>query len=180
VPAPSETDWAYAAGFVDGEGCIAVVRSFVQSRQRYSYGVHVVVANTDRTVLDWMQTLWGGWVVSVTSPGRGSGARPSWTWRAPTGTSAEYFLSGIRPYLRLETRQCENAMDMIGLLRRSRYTLGPRQLPAVWLADQEKLYWTQRELNHRGNRAYMAKPMHSPRKIHRERSAATVVDPVPN
>jgi len=44
VPEPSDTDWAYAAGFVDGEGCIAIVRSFVKARDRYYYGVHVVVA----------------------------------------------------------------------------------------------------------------------------------------
>lgn len=48
---PTQTDWAYAAGFVDGEGCIAVVRSFVAARKRYYYGVHIVVANRDRAVL---------------------------------------------------------------------------------------------------------------------------------
>ena len=31
---PLSTDWAYAAGFVDGEGCIAIVRSFVPLRGR--------------------------------------------------------------------------------------------------------------------------------------------------
>ncbi len=47
-----DTDWAYAAGFVDGEGCIAIVRSFEPSRGRYYYGVNVVVSNNDRGVLD--------------------------------------------------------------------------------------------------------------------------------
>ncbi len=59
------TDWAYAAGFVDGEGCIAVVRSFIPARGRYVYGVHVVVANGDHGVLDWMRSTWGGWVVAL-------------------------------------------------------------------------------------------------------------------
>ncbi len=57
---PSEIDWAYAAGFVDGEGCIAVVRSFTPARGRYVYSIQVVVANCDRRVLDWMHSLWGG------------------------------------------------------------------------------------------------------------------------
>jgi hypothetical protein len=52
MPEPSDTDWAYAAGFVDGEGCMAVVRSFVPGRDRYVYGVHVVVSNRDREVLE--------------------------------------------------------------------------------------------------------------------------------
>jgi hypothetical protein len=48
---PLDTDWAYGAGFVDGEGCIAIVRSFTPSRGRYNYGVQVVVANRNRSVL---------------------------------------------------------------------------------------------------------------------------------
>ena len=49
---PKETDWAYAAGFVDGEGCIAIVRSFSSRAGRYYYGVQVVASNRDRAVLD--------------------------------------------------------------------------------------------------------------------------------
>ena len=90
-----DTDWAYAAGFVDGEGCIAIVRSFVPSRDRFFYSVHIVVANNGR--------------------------------------------------------------------------LGPYPMPQAWIDEQEKHYWIQRELNHRGNAAFVAKPMHSPRKIHRAR-----------
>jgi len=60
MPEIKATDWAYAAGFVDGEGCIAIVRSFVPSRDRFVYSVHIVVANNGRGVLDWMQSNWGG------------------------------------------------------------------------------------------------------------------------
>ena len=58
---PEPTDWAYAAAFVDGEGCIAVVRSFVPRADRFYYGVHTAVANRERSVLDWIQATWGGW-----------------------------------------------------------------------------------------------------------------------
>jgi hypothetical protein len=164
------TDWAYAAGFVDGEGCIAIVRSFVPLRGRYYYGVHVVVANRDREVLHWMQGNWGGWVVAVT-PHQGR-ARSSWTWRSATGLKAKPFLTGIRPWLRIKGPQCDNALAMIDLLQRGRRTLGPYPLPQAWLDEQEKCYWIQRELNHRGTDEFVAKPMHSPRKIHQSRLAS--------
>ncbi len=61
---------------------------------------------------------------------------------------------------------------MIALLYRSRRTLGPYPLPPEWLAEQEHLYWIQRELNHRGTAAFVKKPMHSPRQIHRIRALA--------
>jgi hypothetical protein len=170
---PDVTDWAYAAGFVDGEGCISIVRSFVAARGRYYYSVQVVVANRDRAVLEWFKTVWGGWVVVVPRHGR---ARPCWNWRCPTGWSAKPFLTGIRPWLQVKAHQCDNALAMIELLRRSRLTLGRRTLPSAWLEEQEKLYWIQRERNHRGTDAFEAKPMHSPRQIHRDREAANYGD----
>ena len=54
---PTLTDWAYAAGFVDGEGCIAIVRAFVPRRERYYYSVQIVVSNRDREVFDWMHGI---------------------------------------------------------------------------------------------------------------------------
>jgi hypothetical protein len=65
---------------------------------------------------------------------------------------------------------------MIALLRRSRRTLGPYPLPPQWLAEQEQLYWIQRELNHRGSAVFVKKAMHSPRQIHRERLAQQASD----
>src|SRR5579859_700484 len=159
MPEPSETDWAYAAGFVDGEGCIAVVRSFAPRRGRYYYGVNVVVSNNERAVLDWMQGTWGGWVVAVRSASRGN-ARSAWTWRLAT-TGARPFLTGIQDYLRIKARQCENALEMVELLARSRRTLGRQPLPVAWLDEQERHYWLQRQLNHRGSADFVAKPMHS-------------------
>jgi hypothetical protein len=164
---PQATDWAYAAGFVDGEGCIAIARSFSTRSGRYQYGVQIVVANRDRGVLDWMQTTWGGWVVAVSA--RAEHSRQCWNWRCRTGLSARPFLNGIRPWLRIKPPQCDNALAMIDLLQRGRRTLGPYPLPQAWLDEQEKLYWIQRELNHRGSDAFVAQPMHSPRKIHRAR-----------
>ena len=164
-----DTDWAYAAGFVDGEGCIAIARSFKPRRGRFYYSVHIVVSNRDRGVLDWMQINWGGWIVSASSPLRGLKARQAWNWRTQTGQSARPFLTGIRPYLRLKIPQCDNALAMIELSRRSRRTLGRQTLPKAWLDEQEALYWKQRELNHRGSDDFVRKAMHSSRKIHRLR-----------
>ena len=161
-----DTDWAYAAGFVDGEGCIAIVRTL---RARFYYTVQVVVSNRDRGVLEWFRDNWGGWIVSASGPGRGVKAQSAWNWRCPTGQSAKPFLEGIAEHLKVKKRQNENALAMIALSRRSRRTLGPHPLPKTWLDEQEALYWTQRELNHRGSDIFVRKPMHSPRKIHQQR-----------
>jgi hypothetical protein len=164
---PSDVDWAYAAGFVDGEGCIAISRAWVQRRNLFSYSVQVVVTNRERSVLDWMRNLWGGWVVPAST--REGLARPAWHWRAPTGTSAEPFLRGLRPWLRLKGTQCDNALAMIELLRPGRRLGKGRRLPEAIRIEQERHYWMQRELNHRGSADFEPKAMHSSRKIHRDR-----------
>ena len=166
---PQLTDWVYAAAFVDGEGCIAVVRSFTPTRGRYYYGVQVVVANRDRPVLEWMQTIWGGWVVASSS--RQGRARAGWNWRISGGASKP-FLSGIQPWLRIKCAQCQNALAMIELLRRGHRTLGRERLPQQWLDEQEMHYWVQRKLNHRGTDLFVARPMHSSRQINRARVIA--------
>ncbi len=96
-------------------------------------------------------------------------ARDSWTWRAPTGASAEPFLRGIKPLLRLKEAQCDNALALIGLQRWNKH-LGRTTLPVEQLQQQEHHYWLQRRLNHRGNEVFIERAMHSPRAIHRQRA----------
>jgi len=144
----------------------------VPARAKYTYSVTVVVANRERAVLAWFKDLWGGWVVSVPRTER---SRDCWNWRSPTGGSCEPFLVGIRPWLKIKGLQCDNALDMIAVLRRSRYTLGPKTLPPEWASLQEHHYWVQREMNHRGTAPFVAEPMHSPRAISRSRRAAKLM-----
>jgi len=144
----------------------------VPARAKYSYSVTVVVANRDRAVLAWFKDLWGGWVVSVPGTER---SREAWNWRSPTGCSSEPFLVGIRPWLKIKAPQCDNALAMIAVLRRSRYTLGRKSLPSEWASLQEQHYWIQREMNHRGTAPFVAEAMHSPRAISRSRRAAKLM-----
>jgi hypothetical protein len=85
---PQPTDWAYAAGLVDGEGCIAVTRSFSRTSNRYIYGVAVVVVNRDREVLEWMHRLWSGWVVAMLKPHSGR-------WTCKCGLGLAFNWSGV-------------------------------------------------------------------------------------
>src|SRR5258706_15699219 len=95
---PIDTDWAYAAGFVDGEGCIAIPRNFVKQRDKYVYSVVVVVVNRDLAALNWMRETWRGGVFVGGSPA--GNALQAWTVRNPTGPNAEPFLRGLPPYPR--------------------------------------------------------------------------------
>lgn len=59
----NKNDLRYLAGFLDGEGSIGVERY-----NRYgittNYGIKISVTNTNRSVLDWIQSHYGGYMVA--------------------------------------------------------------------------------------------------------------------
>ena len=53
------TDVAYIAGFFDGEGCIRIKRA---SQGGGSYYVWVAITNSNKEILDYVETIFGGQV----------------------------------------------------------------------------------------------------------------------
>lgn len=94
-----DDELAYIAGIVDGEGHIGFVHC------RGSYFVRVIVANTDRGLLEYLQSLFGGDIKAVQ---RKPGWKQSWQWRISWGRAIE-FLSLIEPWLRVKEDQAHLA-----------------------------------------------------------------------
>ncbi len=98
----SETDKAYLAGFIDGEGSIGIdnhggVRT---------PSVRITITNTDINVLEEIKELWGGALSTrrIRVPG----------WKASSdlligAKTAVNLLKEIQPYLRIKKEQCEVA-----------------------------------------------------------------------
>lgn len=51
---PTETDYAYAAGFVDGDGCFYLGRNGRKER------VSLITVNTNLAVIEWLHSMFGG------------------------------------------------------------------------------------------------------------------------
>jgi len=56
----SETDLAWAAGFIEGEGSIFIGRRWRRDRKYWETRVVISVCNTDRTLLEVLKKLFGG------------------------------------------------------------------------------------------------------------------------
>lgn len=96
----------YAAGLFDGEGCV----TFYQSRG-YTNPI-LVVAISDRWVLESMAARWGGRVhhiVSQQKPGR----LPIYHWRM-FGKSAQAFARDILPHLLIKREEVEIVLPFLG------------------------------------------------------------------
>lgn len=138
----SEPDLNWAAGLFEGEGTVTIaVRN-----QDSTYRLVCMVGNTDREIIDFFASRWGGWVQPAY--GERPGRQPAWTWTV-AGPRAEAFLREIEPHVR--TIRVRNKIRLGLSLRahQSRKT-SVRKADADYKAKQRKLYLAMRSLNRRG------------------------------
>lgn len=110
---------AYAAGFLDGEGC------FVIDKQ---WKICITCSNTDINVIQWFKKKFGGSVARNYRP-RKPHHRPIYTWQI-VGAQAEDFLRSITPYLLVKAPQ---GLLQIALQqsKRAKPTKGSRLTPEI-------------------------------------------------
>jgi hypothetical protein len=86
----------YAAGFVDGEGCIGFAKT------RTSIFPRVLVTNTNLEILNEFKEKWGGDIKPLSL--RKENWKQGYYWRI-SWAKAVNFLSDIEPYLKIKNRQ---------------------------------------------------------------------------
>lgn len=106
----SETDAAYIAGFLDGEGSILLTL-----RANGSVSMLVTVANTNAEVIEWL--------IGVTNVGRLFSRTPrsdrhrgTYWWQA-NADAAYGLLEQVRPYLKIKAAQADLALETQERLR---------------------------------------------------------------
>lgn len=116
-----DTDAAYFAGFVDGEGCITIdrqKRTNAHHKQPFYYVPRMSVTNRHKPTLDYLYIL-SGEVGSYRTRCL-SVRNPKWAdcyWLGWTGRGIEKFLPKILPYLKIKRKQAELVLEMIRLKR---------------------------------------------------------------
>jgi hypothetical protein len=133
---------AWAAGFFDGEGTLALRKT----HRCATYFLLVRVSNLDRKVLEELRTLWGGRIYK--RPGTGSNRRPYYEWSL-SPTDAVTFLKDIQPFVRTEKN-----IKRINLAIRFQDGKVQGRIPSNLLqakiAEETKLHLEIAELNKRG------------------------------
>jgi hypothetical protein len=94
---PSNLDFAWAAGFIDGEGCF-----------RYDTTPRLTVSNTHLPTLRWLKRLFGVGSVSASGNHRG---RPQFRWLV-SGENAIEVIEELVPYLREKKPQAQLVLDI--------------------------------------------------------------------
>jgi len=104
----SDTEAAYIAGFLDGEGYIALLRTHWQSKtgKTPTYVLKISVTNTDKSVLEWIKWTTGVGGVFKKRPAKDH-YLPCWEWCVCSFDSGGMLLERLYPYLRIKRNQAE-------------------------------------------------------------------------
>jgi hypothetical protein len=108
----------YAAGIIDGEGCISIYISkrFDKRQGKYVYRpvLEISAYQGDKRLTDWLQFHYGGAQYEHTMK---NSSRPGYQWTAPRGKTRELFILEILPYLILKHEQALLALEYLRLPR---------------------------------------------------------------
>jgi hypothetical protein len=138
-------DLAWAAGFIDGEGCISIHKHKSSRNPKYPrFTLRLTVSNTKVDVLNQCKEIFGCGTVTLDQLREDKNWKQGYRWTV-TCDSASRVLKQLIPYLRVKRRQAETGIEF-----QSRLTLKGKDL-----TDDEVLirlgYWqTLKELNHVG------------------------------
>ena len=107
----------YVAGFIDGEGCICTGRTGTRSADGKRLLVpRVMIANTDRRVLDLIRSQFGGTIQTVRRPASKPNWKPGYAWRLANSAALD-LLERVRPFLIVKAAQADLLLSMRALWR---------------------------------------------------------------
>jgi hypothetical protein len=135
-------NWAYAAGVIDGEGCIHAAATNT-ARGRATYVVRLTVTNTCPELVKWFQEQLGGTIWTYTNPNERYRVR--YVWHAPA-KDVKNILLGVLPYLKVKAELAKLGIEMREAIEARKVT---RQgLPMAEKARRLVLCEKIRHLNH--------------------------------
>lgn len=104
-----DTDLAYFAGILDGEGCIW---AGLKSGKYATPIVRVQVTTTDVELCVWLRDLFGGSVTEHSNKKAEANGRKRVDYWCVHSQEAAYVLRAVLPHLKLKRRQAELAIEL--------------------------------------------------------------------
>jgi len=116
----NETDYAYAAGIIDGDGCIGIYKNKAKSCiSGYRYCLSIRVGMSDQLVPLWLKLTFGGSLSSGCNLGWGNLTMHKW---ALGSNQALDFLKQVLPYLKTKAKHAELAVQFQEKKRANRWS----------------------------------------------------------
>lgn len=149
---PTDTDCAYLAGIIDGEGCISGYIGYFRNntpahpkkRNDRVFVLYVSVVNTDRRMVDWVAARWHG-STHTRKPGSG-GHKPVHSWMVQNSRGVRAVVEAALPYLVIKREQADLALQLAAMTRNP----GRAGYSPAEVAARKGIYEQLRILNRKG------------------------------
>jgi len=128
----NERDWAWIAGFFEGEGSCGCY--FSERRKGPVYKLQASISQKERQVLDHIKSLVG---IGSVAPNKGSYG-VMWHWRVDSA-GARAFLHAIQPYLRSDKKKDQVAKALFEDSQRVKPRNTRRTEPLEWQTSNQPL-----------------------------------------
>ena len=150
----TDTEWAYLAGLIDGEGTIGIYKHYDPRRKTDGmyYQLNFRLANSNKEVIDWIISKLGGNLV-VYQP-RYKQSLKSYVWSAIRKDLQLTVLKGVLPYLIIKKRQAEIGIKFLEVSEYRKWegrNAERTRLTLIKYEFFEELYKRSRLLNSRGH-----------------------------
>ena len=137
----AETDYAWAAGFIDGEGSIMITHNDGPTRKNTNYQLRMAVPNSDRQSVEEIFRIFsvGGIISTKTTKGH----KLSHVWQLAGNRSISAILEKVLPYLRVKRERALLALEFVKLPK----STGGRTVKKEWMDERKNYYERMRKLN---------------------------------
>lgn len=103
---------AYAAGILDGEGCITIRHDEREGCPEHTYTPRIVVCNTNLQVIEWFKESFGG-CTSIDRNGRKKGWKDKYLWILNSPEEVQLFIEKVYKHLIIKKKQAQVIMWFI-------------------------------------------------------------------
>jgi hypothetical protein len=134
-------NWAYLAGFIDGEGCLGLRRVKTTIRPR------ITITNTNKEVLELIRGFVGSGSICK-SRTKGEGWKCAYRWQLEGKQSIGKVIDGVLPHLIVKREQGIVLKRFIDTIQEKSHRLRPEVI-----IERELLLETMKQLNKKGNAA---------------------------
>lgn len=111
----TETEKAYIAGFLDGEGYITIRRQNRRTAKNPHYALVIGFTNTDLSVLQWLREKVGAGSINAKSRKNPKRHSPAWELTIHQKPVKQQLLEAVQPYVKIKTKQVELGLAFLKL-----------------------------------------------------------------
>lgn len=144
-----DTDIAYLAGIIDGEGSIYIGNFSCNPKTKMPYfQTNIQVSNTDEPLIQWLKDTFGGLINKRTRKQHPANSRKQvYIWTV-SGERLTHLCEILIPYLICKRKQAEIMIEMRKTFDKSLYRIG-QQVPMEILHTRKRLMDEMRSLHTR-------------------------------